>query len=438
MRYDSGPMKTTVERESPTKLRLLIEVEPGEIAPLYDRTLRRLAQEVKVPGFRKGKVPRPILETRLGKDAVREEVLRDALPALFAEAAGSESLRPLTLPQIQVESFEEGQPLTFTATIEVRPEITLPEYVGIEVEGTPVEATEEELKDQLERLRERFATLEVVARNAARGDHVLVDVTAYQHADKIEAASARDLLYEVGSGTIVPELDEELEGKRTGDILKVNAVLPERYGPPHGGQEVSFSVIVKEVHAKRLPPLDDDFARTASEFDTMEELEAELRKRIEAFKSIQAQVELREKVLEDLLERTDVPVPESMLDREMQARIGTLLRDLEGHNMTLADYLKMGDMGEEQLVKAYRSAAERAVAAELLLEAIARAEELEVTREEIDEEIVRAAERMKRPADEVRRELEESGRVDVLAGDILRRKALSYLVEHARVLGQAS
>jgi trigger factor len=429
-------MKTIVERESPTKVRLLVEVASDELAPFYEETVRRLGREVKVPGFRKGKVPKAVLETRMSRDAIRQEMLRDSLPKLYAEAVKGEEVRAVTLPDIEVTSFEEGTPLTFTATVEVRPEINLPQYKGIEVTRPDSAATDEEIDEQVERLRQRFGSLEPVARNAARGDYVTIDLKAYQHDVKIDEASAEDFLYEVGSAAFVPELDDELEGKRTGDILKLNAKLPESFAS-HPGEEVSFSVIVKEVHAKRLPALDDDFAKTASEFDTLEELKADLRNRIEAAKKIEAGVEVRNRILEDLISRADVPLPESMVAHETQHRIERLVRDLQRAGLTLDKYLEAGQRTQEQLVAAYREVAEKSLAADLILDAVAKAEGIEAAPEEVSKEVAMIAESMEADAAKLEKDLADSGRLNAVAGDILRRKALDYLVEHANLEAEA-
>lgn len=431
-------MKTNVEREGPTKLRLVIEVEPDELEPLYDQTMKRLAQEVTVPGFRKGKAPRSLIETRVGEDTLRQEVLRDAVPNLYERAASAESVRAVSFPEIEVTQFAKGKPLHFTATIEVRPQLKLPEYKGIEVSRPSVTVTGEEVDEQLQRLRERFGTLEPVARNAIQSDNVTIDLRAYRHEEQIEAASAQDLLYEVGSNTIVSELDKELEGKRTGDILKFNATLPERFGPPYGGQEVSFSVIVKEVQAKRLLPLDDDFAKTASEFDTLEELSTEIRDRLESVRKVQAESEVRTRVLEDLIDRSDVPLPEAMVDREVERLIGRLARDLERMGTNVGEYLAATNTAGPDLVASQREVAEKNVAALLILEALGEAEGLEVSEEEIATEIEQLAAMVNRPPEKLRAELDESGAVETLAGDILRRKALDYLVEHAKVTDETA
>lgn len=431
-RYDGRRMKTTVEREGPTKLTLKIEVGPDEIKPLYEQTLKRLAREVSVPGFRKGKVPTAILESRLGPDEIKQEVLRDAVPTLFTQAARAEDVRPITLPEIEVTEFERSGPLHFTATIEVRPQITLPEYRGIEVTRPGAEPTDEEIDAQLDRLRDSYASLETVSRNATKEDYVSIDLNAYQHDVQIEEATAKDLLYEVGSGSFVPQLDAELEGKRAGDIFKFNAVLPERF-EGYGGQEVSFSVIVKEVQAKRLPALDDEFAKTASEFDTLDQLREEIRSRVRVMKEAQAEAELRGSVLEDLIDRCDVPLPEAMVAAETRTRLNRLGRDLERAQLSLEQYLSATETTEEQLLDSYRKAVERAVAAQLVLEAVASAEGISVSEEEISEEIQRLARQLNMPEEKFRKELEESDRVGILADDILRRKTLDFLVEQAKV-----
>jgi trigger factor len=429
-------MKTIVERESPTKVRLLVEIDPAEVERLTSDTVRRLSQELKVPGFRKGKVPRQILESRMGREAIRQKMLEDSLPRLYTDAARSESLRPVATPDLEVTDFE-GDSLSFTATVEVRPEVELPNYNAIEVERPSTAATREEIDDRLEVLRNRFATLEPVGRNAQAGDHVLVDVRGTRHDEKIEEASASDLLYEVGSGTIVPQLDEELTGKRAGDIIKFNAVLPERMSATHGGQEVTLTVIVKEVNAKRLPELNDDFAKTASEFDTLDELEGEIRARIEEYKGVQADREIRNRVLDELLDMTDIPVPASLIQAETEARMSALLRDVSQHGMTLDDYLSVVNMTREGLEEAQRRAAERSIGADFLLDEIAKAEGMSVTRGEVDGEIERLAARAGRTPDELRREIVQQGRVEALAGDILRRKVLNYLVDHAKITDEA-
>ena len=428
-------MKTTVERESPTKVKLLVEVEPHEVDRLTSDTVRKLSQDMKIPGFRKGKVPRQIIESRVGKDAIRQRMLEESLPQLYGDATRNESLRPVASPDLEVTDFE-GDTLTFTATVEVRPDLVLPNYLDLEVERPSSKASQEEIDDRLEVLRGQHSTLEPVARSVGPKDHVLLDVRATHHDEVIDEATANDLLYEVGSGKIVPEIDAEIIGKRAGDIVKFNSHLPAHLPPPRGGMEVTLTVIIKEVNAKRLPPVDDDFAKAASEFDTLDELENEIRARIEEYKGVQADREVSNRVLDELIEITDVPVPESLIDAEAEHRMKTLTDEVTHHGMTLEGYLEVVKMSREELAETQRRGAERSIAADFILDEIAKKEDLSVTRAEFDDEVKRLATRAGKTVEELKRDIVEAGRVEALAGDILRRKVLVYLVEHAKIVDE--
>ena len=430
-------MKTTVEREGPTRVKLLVEVEPMEVERLTADTVQRLSKDIKIPGFRKGKVPRQIIESRMGRDAIRQRMLEESMPRLYSDATKQESLRPIASPEIEVIDFD-GDTLSFTATIEVRPDIKLPQYLGLEVQRPSNKATREEIDDRLAVLQKRFSTLEPVARNAQKGDFVLIDIRASVHETTIDDASANDLMYEIGTGTLTPETDDELIGKRAGDIIKFNSVLPERLSAEHGGKEVTMTVIVKEVSQRKLPALDDDFAKTASEFDTLEELEGEIRARIEEYKGVQADREVSNRILDELVDITDVTVPESLIVAEAEARMKSLEDEVRHHGMTVHDYLETVNMTQLELSTSQRRAAERSIGADFVLDEIAKAEGLNVTRAEVDEEIEKIAVRAGRDPEEFRRDVDKSGRVEALAGDILRRKVLNYLVEHAEITDETN
>ncbi|MGI8426182.1 MAG: trigger factor [Actinomycetota bacterium] len=447
-------MQTTVAPESPTKRKLTVAVSPEEVEPVYQAALKRLAREVKIPGFRPGKAPKAVIESRIGKDTIKDEVLRDALPTFYAQAATEESLSPLTQPEIEVTSFEVGEPLNFIATVEVRPEFKLPDYQGLKIKRPEWKATDEDVAAQLDRLREQFGTLESVTRYATRGDFVTMDVFGTRHGEKIEELSTSDLVYEIGSASFVAELDDELEGKKAGDIVKFNSKMAEDPTPAQGAEtttpsglvvpgpqstsadlsaEATFQVVVKEVQAKKLPDADDEFAKMASEFDTLDELKAELRTRIESVKKYQADLEVQNQIVEELVDGVEIPIPDSLLQRETEARLSRLIRELERAGLTLDQYLKANDSSEEELVKGAREAANATVAADLLLEAIAKAEGLEVGNQDIAFEVAAHARQSGQAPEELLKELQESGRANVLAGDILRRKALDFLVEHSEI-----
>ena len=424
-------MRSTLEAVEPTKVRINVVVEPDELRPAIDRTARRLSREVRVPGFRKGKVPRQVIEARIGRDALLAEAIeQEAVPEFYAKAIEELGVQPLSRAQVEPPDYTDGQPLEFSATFEVKPELDLPPYRGVEVERPALEVTDEHVDTQLERLRERFAQLEVIGRPLAEGDFAQIDLRATQHIEEIAELTRSDFLYEVGSGTVVPELDEELTGKRKGDILKFNATLPEEAGEELAGREVTFSVLVKEAKAKVLPKLDDDFAQEASEFDTLDELQADLRERLEQAAEAQRQSELETRVLQAYLDQVEVPLPETLVHDELHYRANRFAQQLRYMGASLEQYLEALGQTQEQVEADLRAQAERAVKAQLVLEAIARAESFEASEEEVDAELQRQAARANLEPEQVRQALSD-GRGGVIAGDILRSKALAFLVEHA-------
>ena len=430
-------METTLERPDKHSAKLTVEVSSEEAKPVLELAYRHLADGVKVPGFRKGKVPRQVIDAQLGRGAVLREFLEHALPEFFLRALREHDLAPVGDPEFDdVEvSDVEGKGLTFSATIDVRPRLEFSEsdYKGLNVERPPVEVSERELDEQLDRLRERFAELDVVGHPARRGDFVVADIRGYVHEQEIPEVSGQDVLYEIGSEALVPELDKELEGARRGDILKVTAKLPESF-PERGGQQVTFQVLVKEVKAKRLPALDDEFARTASEFDTLDELRADVREKFLSLKGAGADAAVRDAALQALIERVDVELPERLVDRETEARVERARRRAEQQGIPLEQVLRAQGIEELQFRSDARAHATRAIQADLALEAVARAEGIRSSEEELNTAIETIAKEVDRPVKEVRQTLEQSGGVVSLAGDIIRDKALGVVVEHANVV----
>jgi trigger factor len=423
-------VRTSVESVEPTRVKINVVVEPDELRPAIDRTVRRLAREVRVPGFRKGKVPRQVMEARLGRGAiVADAIENEAVPEFYAKALEELEIQPLSRAQVDTPSYADGEPLEFSATVEVKPELKLPPYKGIQVERPVAEVTDEQVDQQLERVRERVAQLEVIGRPLAKGDYAQIDVRTTRHAEEISALTQNDLLYELGSELIVPELDAELEGKRKGDILKLNVELPERAGEL-AGQDVSMQVLVKEAKTKALPPLDDDFASEASEFDTLEELRADTRERLQALADQQAADELEARVLGAYLDQVIVPLPNTLVNEELRYRAARVSERLALARVTLDSYLETTGTSMEQLQADLEAQAGRAVQSQLVLDAVAEAEGLEVTDAEVEAEIGRQAQRLGRDPKEVRRAL-AGGREEVIRGDILRSKALALMVQHA-------
>src|SRR5919198_963170 len=429
-------MESTVEETGRHSVKLTVEVPPEQFAKDLDRAYRRIAQQIRVPGFRKGKVPRRIIDAQLGRDAVLDEFVHDTVPSYYAQAVRENELAPISEPDVSVEQAEEGKPLIFTATMEIRPRLTVEDYKVV-VPPPSSEVTDRDVDEYIDRLRERFAELETVAHPARRGDYVVADVRAYVHDQEVEGLTLTDHLYEVGSEQIVPELDKELEGKRKGEIIKFNATLPERFGE-RAGQEVSFQVLVKEVKAKRLPAADDEFARSASEFDTLEELRADLQVKLKEAKEQEAMAELRDLVLQELVSRVDVDLPDRLVDEETERRVEQATERAQRAGMRLDQVLEAQGWDELRLRSDARTHAIRAIKADLVLEAVARQEGMTVTAGEVKSAIADLARGLGRDPKEIAKALERSGQVTALAGDIIRSKALDLLVEQAAGVSQES
>lgn len=436
-------LQTTTEQLEKDRVKLRVEVPESALKPAMDAVYRKWANEIRVPGFRRGKVPRQMIDARVGADVVREEALREALPQLYRDALRAEDLEAIAPPEIDVVEFEQGNPLVFEATVDVRPDVVLPELESIEIEAPTSEVTEDDLTEQLDRLRDRFAELEPVGREARRGDHVLIDLKGFQNDQPVEGMSAPDFLYEVGSRQGPPKLDEELEGTRPGAILKfsddIHIHRDDEHDHDHSKTEpVSFTVLVKEVKAKKLPELDDEFAKTAGEFDSLQDLKEDLRVRLGSVKERMSEEELRTRALEALVEASDLDPPDKLVESEFEHRMQHLEQDLQGAGLTLDAYGAQMQLTELEIRRDVREQAARSVKAELLLEEIARAQGIDVSEEELGREIALAAAQAQRDPKEVAQNLVDSGRVGAVAADVMRRKALDYVVRSVNVTGSVT
>ena len=441
----TATLQTTSEVLEKDRVKLRVEVPEARLDAALDAAYRRWANDIKMPGFRKGKVPRQLIDARVGKDVVREEALRDALPDLYIEALRAEDMEAIAPPDVEVVRFEEGESIIFEATVDIRPEIPLPDLASVSVESPPTDVTDDDIDEQLERLRDRFAELEPIGREARRGDFVLIDLNGYQHDQPVEGASAPDYLYEVGSQTGPPKLDSELEGSRPGAILKFTDNVHIHHGDedPHDHdhsttEEISFTVLVKEVKTKKLPELNDDFAKTVGEFETLDALKDDLRERLVEVKRNMAEQELRGRVLEAIVDDSTFDPPEKLVEGEFEHRLQHLEADLARAGMTMDSYAAQINSTELEIRRDMRIQAQRAVKAELLLEEIARDQDLKVSDEDIGREVALAAAQAGRDPGEVAQNLVESGRVSAVAADVLRRKALDYAVRSVNVTGRGT
>jgi trigger factor len=428
-------MQTTVEATEKHTVKLTIEVPPEQVDKDLDRTYRAIAREIKIPGFRPGKAPKPIIDAQVGREVVLEEFVHQLVPDYFHEAATGEDLAPIGDPEVEVEQLEPGKSFIFTATVEVRPRLDLAEaqYTGVKVTRPTTEPTDEEIEAWIERLQRQFAELEPVERPAQETDLVTISLSATRAGDTIEELTREGYLYSVGSGEFGETLDAKILGAKPGDIIEFDEDLPaEQYGEELAGP-ATFRALVKEIKALRLPEPDDAFASTASEFDTIAELREDLREKLREVKGREADGVVSDRVLQALVDDVDVELPDSLIEGETEHRVRHAEQQATRYGLTLDQMLEIQGWDRDRLQQDSRDHAVRAIMSDLVLEAVARAESLDVTAEELGAEIGRMAQAYDRDPKELAKQLDRSGQVVTLAGDIIRSKALDILVERADI-----
>jgi trigger factor len=420
-------MKAVVEPLEGNKVKLTIQVEEQEFEKDIDAAFRKIAREVRIPGFRPGKAPRRILEARLGKETGRSEALRDALPDYYSRAVRDNDVDVVAPPEIDITAGEESGSVEFDAVVEVRPQLHLAGYGGLRVVVPSPVVTEEDIDAQVDRLRGNFGELTTVNRPAIDGDFLTIDLHGTRHGEPVPGLTTDDFLYEVGSGTVLTELDEQLRGSKVGDILAFDAEIP-------GEDPVNLRVLVKESKVKKLPEVTDEWASEASEFDTVDELRADVEKRIGLVKRVQSTLALRNAAIDALVELVDMDPPASLIDTEVERRVRDLNQRLEGQGATIAEYLQASGQTPEQFVSFLREGAVPAVKADLALRAVAEGESLEPTDQDIDDEIERLAASYKVKSKDLRRSLERADQMPAVRSDWKKSKALEWLVEHVEIV----
>ena len=425
-------MRATTEPLEGNLVRLSVEIDEPEFDKALVDVVRTLGSQIRVPGFRPGKVPRKVLEARMGgAGALRAEALREALPDFYARAVVDSEIDPIASPEIDITAGEDSGAVSFDAVVQVRPLVSIPGYVGLQVTLPGLAVTDEDVDRQVDRLRENDAELEVVGRPAVDGDLVTIDLHGNDEAGA-EVVGVDDYLYEVGSGTVTRELDEALHGAKAGDILAFTSPAP-------GDEDevISFRVLVKDVKVKKLPEATDEWAAESSEFETVAELRADISDRIARVKLVQSQMALREKTVESVANLVDDgDVPEVLVDAEVNERLHDLQHRLEAQKLGLAEYLQATGRTPDDLLAAVRTEAQRAVKADLALRALAEAEELDVSDEELDAEMVTMAQRMETTPAELRRQLDTAGRTGAVRSELRKGKALQWLLDHVELFDE--
>jgi trigger factor len=427
-------VKSTVENLSPTRVRLAVEVPFDDLKPNLDAAYKAIASQVRVPGFRPGKVPTRIIDQRVGRGTVLQEAVNEALPGLYGEAAREHELQPLGQPEIDITNLDDGTSLSFTAEVDIRPEIVLPDLEGIAVTVDDAEVSDTDVDEQLEELRDRFGTLKGVDRPAEEGDYVSIDLVSTIDGEEVDGGSATGLSYVVGSDDLVDGLDEAITGKSAGDTATLTTTL--RQGE-HAGGDAEVTVTVKSVKVKELPEVDDEFAQLASEFDTVAELREDLRTRLGRVKALEQGAQARDKLLENLIETVDFPLPESAIKSEVEYREHDIVHSL-GHDDALFErYLESQGKSREEFDAELKESAEKSVRVQFILDAIAEKAEVQIGDAELTQYLVQQAERYEMAPQEFANQVVQSGNLPMLVADIRRNKALAQVLESAAITDES-
>jgi trigger factor len=424
-------VKSTVERLSPTRVRINVEVPFDELKPDFDRAYKKIAQQVRVPGFRPGKVPARIIEARLGRGVVLEEVVNGAVPTKYSEAVtASEDVSPIGRPDIEVTEIADGDKLAFTAEVDVRPQITLPELESLAVSVDDVEVTDSDVEEQLENLRARFGTLTGVDRPAAEDDFVLIDLSATVDGETVEEATTTGFSYQVGQGGLIDGIDEAITGLSAGEEATFTSRL---VAGEYADKDAEVTVKVTAVKERQLPEADDEFAQLASEFDTLDELTADLRERLGRVRRMEQVTQARDKVLDALVEGTEVPLPESVVQAEVDSALHDAVHPFDHDEAKFEEFLVSQGSTREQFDTETKEAAEKSVRTRLVLDALAEAEEVSVNDQELTERILFQAQQYQMPPEEFVRRIQEAGQLGAIYSDVRRSKALIAAVRAATV-----
>ncbi|MGB3696421.1 MAG: trigger factor [Gordonia sp. (in: high G+C Gram-positive bacteria)] len=423
-------MKSTVEQLSPTRVKVNVEVPFEELSGDFDRAYKSLAQQIRIPGFRPGKAPAKLIEARVGRQAILEQVVNDALPGKYSQAIAEADVKAISQPEIDVAELVYGEPVTFTAEVDIRPEITLPEYSEIAVQVDPIEVADADVETELDNLRARFGTLVGVERGVTGGDFVSLDLTATVDGEPVEDASTEGLSHEVGSDTLIEGLDEALEGVKAGESTTFTSKL---VAGDHAGKDSEITATVNSVKVRELPELDDEFAQMASEFDTVEELRVSLRERVEESKKYEQAGAIRDAVLEQLLDTVEFPLPEAIVAEEVEAVQHQLVHAL-GHDDAQVDrFLEAQGKTREEWEAESKTDAEKSVRTQLLLDAIADASDVEVGQDELTQQIFMQSQRYGIAPQEFIQQLQNANQIGALYADVRRNKALAELIGEVTV-----
>ena len=423
-------MKSTVEKLSPTRVRINVEVPFTELEPEIDKAFKQLAKQIRLPGFRPGKAPRKLLEARVGRGAVLEQVVNDALPGRYSEAVTAESLQPIGQPEIEITKLEDNDELVFTAEVDIRPEIELPDFSTLALTVDAIEISDDDVNAELESLQKRFGTLTGVDRAAENGDFVSIDLSATVDGEDVPEAKTEGLSHEVGSGQLIDGLDEAIVGLKEDESRVFTTTL---VAGGHAGQEAQVTVTVKSVKTRELPDLDDDFAQLASEFDTIEELREDLREKVSQVKRVQQAEQIRDKAIEQLLEQVEVPLPEKVVQAQVDDALHNAIHGVDHDEEKFAEQLAEQGSSREEFDADNRSNAEKAIKTQLLMDAIADKLEIQVGQNDLTERLVLMSRQYGLEPQQLLQMLQQNNQLPAMFADVRRGLTVAAVVHGATV-----
>lgn len=422
-------MKSTVEPLEGNKVKVSVQVDEAEFDKAIDAAFRKIAHEVRIDGFRPGKAPRRILEARIGIDYARSQALQDSIPEYLAAAVRENDVDIIAPPSVEITEGQESGPVSFAAEIEVRPVVTVPGYGGLRVEIPSPYAVDADVDAQLERMRQPFAELNDVDRPVADGDYVTIDLVGSRDDEPLPGLEVTDYLYAVGSKQVVPELDDELIGATADEVIEFTASHP-----VDGEDDIDFRVTVKGVKERILPEVTDEWAKEASEFDTVEALRSDIVRRLSLVKAMQAQMSLREKAAEALATLVDDEPPEALVNDETRRRVEDLVMRLQAQGLSVEQYLAMQGTDVQTFSEGLKTTAATGVKVDLALRAVANAEQLTIDDDDLDAEFERMAAGSKQKPSQIRKAYERNDALSALVADMRKRKAMEWIVEHCEIV----
>ncbi|ERS41804.1 MULTISPECIES: trigger factor [Corynebacterium] len=418
-------MKTTVDKLSDTRVKLTVNVPFAELDQEIDQAYAAIAQQVSIPGFRKGKAPRQLIDARFGRGPILEQVVNDMLPSRYEQAVQSEDLKVIGQPDVDISKIEDKDFVEFTAEVDVRPEFEVPDFSEISVTVPAIKAGEEDVDKALEDLAERFGELKDTKRKMKTGDYAIIDITAEVDGEKIEEASTEGLSYSIGDDNLIKGLDTALRGMKTGEDNEFTSTIQ---SGEHKDEEATFKVHVQQTKERKLPDMDDEFAQMASEYDTIEELREATKTEVEESKKAEQAGQIRDEVLKAALADVDFELPQSVVDEQAHAQLHQILGQLAHDEKALAQLLEAQGTSREEFDQQTREQAEESVRTQIFLDAVAEKEEPEVSQQELSDHILFTAQSYGMDPNQFIQQLQSNGQIANLFSDVRRGKALAAAI----------